>query len=313
LRTADEWKKWLTTAAAFHQYSFRNAVLIALQMPQATSVAGYSSWKKLGRHVMERQKSIRIFAPVFSRSSKVQEEGKVAATRIDHELVDEARLGSMPKGRRLVGFRVAHVWDVSQTGGEPLPDIPQPAPVTGTAPVGLWEELGGLVREAGFTLSVEPIRLVDTLGYTDHSSRRVVISDSLDKVAAVACLAHEVAHMVMHSPEEVAAAGSVMCRGLREVEAESVAFMLLAHHGLRTDGASFPYVTGWASTVDQKEPERVVQRTGQRVVVTARELIELTSVQIAPGQKATAPARSLVRSLNIEATFTSADSTSLGI
>jgi len=96
-------------------------------------------------------------------------------------------------------------------------------------------------------------------------------------VTAVARLAHEVGHMRMHSAEEVAGAGSITCRGVREVEAESIAYIVLAHHGLKTGGSSFPYVASWASTVDQNEPEKVIQTTGARVVSVARELIESTS------------------------------------
>lgn len=312
LRTADEWKRWLGVAAVFHQYSFRNAVLIAMQMPQATSVAGWSTWKKLGRHVMKGEKAIKILAPIFSRSQKAQNEAKEASTWVIHELAD-ASAGSVPKGSRLVGFRVTNVWDVSQTAGEPLPRPPGVGPVVGSAPAGLWDKLADQVKAYGFHLSVEPTRMVGTEGYTDHLAGRVVVSDSLDEVTAVARLAHEVAHMMLHSPEEIEAAGSVMCRGMREVEAESVAFVLLAHHGLRTDGSSFPYVTGWAATVDKDEPERVVQRTGQRVMVVAHKLIEATSVQFEPDEPGPLPwpARSVVRT--VEATTVSLDTTSPGI
>ena len=309
LRTADEWKRWLRAASVFHGYSFRNVVLISMQMPQATSVAGWKAWTKLGRHVMKGEKAIRIFAPVLSRSGKVVKDGQ-AVTLVEHQLGEEPFSAGTP-GRRLVGFRVAHVWDVSQTGGEPLGQLPQVGPVLGSAPTGLWDKLADQVKAAGFTLSVEPTRMVDVDGYVDQATGRVVISDSLDEVTAVARLAHEVAHMMMHTPEEIAAAGSVMCRGLREVEAESVAFMLLAHHGLRTDGSSFPYVAGWASTVDKKEPERVVQRTGQRVMVAAHKLIESTSAQLIPGEGGQRPGvtRSAVRSLEVEVA-TSPDPTS---
>jgi len=80
--------------------------------------------------------------------------------------------------------------------------------------------------------------------------------------------------MRMHSPEEVSAAGTIMCRGAREVEAESVAYVLLTRHGMTMEASSFPYIAGWAASVDAKAPEKVLQQTGQRIVQAAQDLIE---------------------------------------
>ncbi|ONI79097.1 hypothetical protein BWI15_00180 [Kribbella sp. ALI-6-A] len=292
LRTADDWKRWLRTASAFHEYSFRNAVLIAAQRPDATLVGGWNTWKHLGRRVVKGQKAIRIFAPVFSRSNKIVTGEKEVTRRTDHELADDSETAKARPGRQLVGFRVAHVWDVSQTAGEPLPKPPGSARLAGPAPAGLWEGLATVVEGEGFRLSVESTGRLGRDGFTDFEARRIVVSDSLGEASAVATLAHEVAHMMMHDPDAVAASGSVMCRGMREVEAESVAFILLAHHGLETDGESFPYVAGWAASVDSAEPERVVPRTGERVLRMARELIDLTS-QRADARGRRTPARHL--------------------
>jgi hypothetical protein len=292
LRTADDWKRWLKTAAAFHEYSFRNAILIAAQRPEATLVGGWSTWKQLGRNVSKGEKAIRVFAPVFSRSKKVVDDKGATARRVDLELADDSETAKKRSGRRLVGFRVAYVWDVSQTNGEPLPKPPAAARLVGPAPTGLWEGLATCVEGEGFRLSVEPTKRPGVDGFTDFEARRIVVSDSLGEAAAVSTLAHEVAHMRMHDPDTVASSGSVMCRGMREVEAESVAFILLAHHGMETDGDSFPYVAGWAASVDKKEPERVVQRSGERVLRMARELIDLTSsYRVLAGRKP--PARHL--------------------
>ncbi|GAB3823093.1 hypothetical protein GCM10028799_39020 [Kribbella italica] len=277
LRTADDWKRWLKTATAFHEHSFRNAILIAAQRPDATLVGGWSTWKHLGRNVSKGEKAIRVFAPVFSRSKQVVDDKGAIARRVDLDLADDSETAKRRPGRRLVGFRVAYVWDVSQTNGEPLPKPPASARLVGPAPTGLWEGLATCVEGEGFRLSVEPIKGSVGDGFTDFEARRIVVSDSLSEAAAVSTLAHEVAHMRMHDPDAVAASGSVMCRGMREVEAESVAFILLAHHGLETDGDSFPYVAGWAASVDKAHPERVVQRSGERVLRMTRELIDLTS------------------------------------
>jgi hypothetical protein len=201
----------------------------------------------------------------------------------------EIRTGGDDRPRRargpLIGFRVARVWDISQTSGDPLPAPPAPGEVVGSAPTGLWDALAHEVASARFELAREPMMREDAEGYTNYQERRVVVADHLDDVTAVARLAHEVAHMSMHQPDDVAAAGSVMCRGIREVEAESVAYVLLAHHGLTIGGSSFPYVAGWAATVDSVEPEKVLQKTGQRVVHAARKLIDSTSQHLKPASQ----------------------------
>jgi hypothetical protein len=277
LRTADDWRRVLRTAAAFHQYSFRNVVLIAGQRPGSTLLGERDTWRYLGRRVLEDENALRIFAPIFSRSSKAVDEAGVVTRRTDHELATDSETARVRSGRRLVGFRVAHVWDVSQTEGEPLPKLAGPERVVGHVPVGLWEGLATWVEAEGFQLSVQPIWRAGVEGFTAFETRQIVISDSLGDLRAVETLAHQVAHVRMHDPGAVAASGSVMCRGMREVEAESIAFVLLAHYGLEADGETFPYVAGWATAVEGAEPERLVRRTGERVVRMARDLIDLTS------------------------------------
>lgn len=153
LRTADDWTRWLKTVAAFHHYSFRNAVLIAAQKPDATVVGDMSMWRHLGRHVPKDEKPVRIFAPIFSRS--INDAGVVTRPTY-HDLVDDSEAAKSGRGRRLVGFRVAHVWDVSQTAGEPLPKLARSGPVPGSVPVGLWDGLITCFEREGYELSAEP-------------------------------------------------------------------------------------------------------------------------------------------------------------
>jgi hypothetical protein len=272
LRSGDDWKRWLRGAALFHEYSFGNVLLIQQQRPDATRVAGYGVWQKLGRQVTRGETAITILAPRWSRKADDVDPGEHADPR-----VRDAKSTKAGGGRRLIGFRPAFVFDVSQTTGVPLAEPPTPKPVIGQAPPGLWEALAAEVSNAGFTLSRERAWDRSVEGYTDHASKKVVVATHLDDVTAVTRLAHEVAHMRMHSAREVTAAGSIMCRGMREVEAESVAYVVLAHHGLEIEGSSFPYIAGWASTVDKKAPEKVLQATGRRVAEMAKQLIDSTA------------------------------------
>jgi hypothetical protein len=284
LRSGDDWKRWLKAAALFHEYSFGNVLLIQLQRPDATRVAGYGVWQKLGRQVTRGETGISILAPRWSRKTD-------DADRDDHAKPpdQEPKGAKTGGGRRLIGFRSTAVFDISQTSGEPLALPPTPQPVVGQIPSGLWEALAQEVSNAGFALIREKTWELSVEGYTDHESRKVVIATHLDDVTAVARLAHEVAHMRMHSAREVTAAGSIMCRGTREVEAESVAYVVLAHHGLEIDGSSFAYIAGWAATVDRKAPEKVLQATGRRVVETAKQLIDSTDIY--RGERSPAVAR----------------------
>jgi hypothetical protein len=138
----------------------------------------------------------------------------------------------------------------------------------------MWRALSHRARSAGYKL-VEGIPGRASIdGFTDHDIRTIVIRKGLDDVTAIARLAHEVAHLRMHDPRQVTSAGSVMCRGMREIEAESVAYSLLAHHGLSTGGSTFRYVASWAAGVDRHQPEKVIERSGNHVVSVARKLIQ---------------------------------------
>jgi hypothetical protein len=267
LKSGVEWVSWLDAAVALRNYSFRNVVLITLQMPYASQVARSDIWAKFGRSIAENQRNrdIRILAPAIQgRRGKTAE---LTGADLEFDRARQARGGG-----RLLGFNIASVWDVSQTDGTPLPPPTTPG---GTAPTaGLWRALSHQVHSAGYTLVEGNTGLASIEGFTDHHDRTVVIRKGLDDVTAVARLAHEVAHLRMHDPRRVTSAGSIMCRGMREIEAESVAYILMAHHGLSTGGSSFRYVASWAAGVNKHEPEKVIERTGNRVVSAARRLIQ---------------------------------------
>jgi hypothetical protein len=267
LRSGVEWVRWLDAAVALRNYSFRNVVLITLQMPYASQVARSDVWAKFGRSISgdQRNRDIRILAPA------IQHRGGKSAEVAEPDL-EFGRARPARGGGRLLGFNVASVWDVSQTDGAPLPLPPAPG---GNAPTAaMWRSLSHQVHSAGYALVEGNTGHASIDGFTNYNDRTVVIRKDLDDVTAVARLAHEVAHLRMHDARRVTSAGSVMCRGMREIEAESVAYILMARHGLSTGGASFRYVASWAVGVDKNHPEKVIDRTGTRVVSVARKLIQ---------------------------------------
>ncbi|RZT17495.1 uncharacterized protein DUF955 [Kribbella sp. VKM Ac-2569] len=271
LQTGSDWSRWLDVAALFPTYEFGNLVLINLQMPQASWVARAHQWEELGRRVKTAQ-GIRILRPIRVQTAVAEARG--------HDSVE----GSAEA--QVIGFRVGVVYDVTATVGPPIHVPRLPATPDTTVARGLWDGLAQDVAADGFAVDVRPTGDASE-GFTDYGANRIVIADHLDDFRAVARLAHEVGHVRMHSPADPDAAAR--CVGTREVEAESVAYVLMARHGLSVDAESFDYVAGWARQVDPKEPGNVINATGARVVKTARRLIESTDRYLSTHQTPLAP------------------------
>jgi antirestriction protein ArdC len=284
LVTGEDWKRAMTFAAQFRGRSFSNTMLIYAQhykahlegrVPEAmpTYVAGFKQWLSLGRHVMKGQSGYGILAPVTARFA--------SATPADQNSWRRLARAERPRPNetvrsKMIGLRPTHVWDISQTDGAPIPEVPRPTLLTGQAPDGLWDGLADQITAAGYEL-----RLVSTAasigganGLTDFMSREVSIRMDMDDSAQAKTLAHELGHVLLHEPKSsnisgAVAADAVLHRGIAEVEAESVALMIGAAHGLDTSSYTVPYVSTWASSVPGNTPVEVVQSTAERVRATA--------------------------------------------
>ena len=206
------WSAWLRFANSFHTYSFRNTVLIWAQRPEATMVAGYRAWQAKGRQVRRGETAIKVFGPVTTREPKLDVQGR--PVRDAH--------GKPVHEVRIVGVKPVSVFDVSQTDGDPLPEPPQAELLTGQAPPGLWDALQTFVEAQGYTVSRGDCG--DANGITMFDSRQVRVRVDIDDAAAVKTLAHEAGHVLLHAPE---ARQPFACRGVIEVEAESVALPLI--------------------------------------------------------------------------------------
>ncbi len=229
LLTSEGWQRWLRTRSHFHRYSLRNTLLIAFQCPHATHVAGFRRWLELGRCVRKGEKGIRIFAPVRYRR------------RDDETDRDEAQ-------EQLVGFKLAAVFDVSQT--EPLPEV-EPAPldppgesVSGDSHARLLSPLAQHAESLGFSVNYE--QLDGRAGYCSAREARIVIDSELPANGKVATLVHELAHA--HGIDY-----SRFSRAEAELIVESVACIVCGSFGLDTSGESVPYLAGW-------NPEQAVER-----------------------------------------------------
>ena len=289
LVTGEDWKRALTFAARFRSRSFNNTMLIYAQhnaahqdgrvpSPTPTYIAGFHQWLSLGRHVIKGQHGYGIFAPVTARFASPDPSDAASWHRLARG--EKPGFGEAVRSK-LIGLKPTHVWDVSQTAGDPVPELPQSKVLEGQAPAGLWDELADQITALGFEL-----RLVSSAaaigganGLTDYLAHEVSIRMDMDEAAQVKTLTHELGHVLLHAPPENAvstelAADATLHRGVAEVEAESLALMVGAAHGLDTSSYTVPYVSTWASSVPGKTPVEVVQSSAERVRSTALGILQ---------------------------------------
>lgn len=254
------WARMLAIAARFPTYSPSNILLIGAQRPDATQVAGIRTWNSLGRRVLKGEHGIAILAPCLYQ--RRDDEGRTAPPSPSSGSADAER------GRReLRGFRVVHVFDVTQTTGDPLPDN-GPTLLTGDAPTGLWQHLAAIVQDDEFALSRGPCPH-GVNGYTDHARQLVRVRDDVDDAQAVKTLAHELGHIrADHFARFPEYAADRACRGQAEIEAESIAYIVTANAGMPSDQYSVPYVAHWSDGDAGK-----VRACMTAVVSAARQLV----------------------------------------
>ncbi len=264
LNDPQAWQDWLKFSSQFHRYSFGNSLLIMLQDPQATHVAGYQAFKAMGRQVRRGETGIKVLAPITRREPRLDDAGQPVRD-------DQGRALHLT---HLVGTKPVTVFDIRQTDGPPLPDpkIGEAALLTGQAPAGLWDRLQDLLGERGFDVR-RGADLGGANGYTDFGRRLVMVRDDVDDAQAVKTLAHEAGHVLLHQEQ-----GSRDCRGIVEVEAESVAYMVTSAHGLDSSQYTFNYVAGWAlnAVTEHRDLADILRSTGQRVIGAADAILKAT-------------------------------------
>jgi len=216
-------------------------LLIGAQAPQATRVAGFRSWQSLGRQVRKGERGIAILAPCTYRPKTAERAEPTAPAGPEPATLTGGAASDAGGKQQVRGFRVVHVFALSQTEGAPLPEV-GPSLLVGQAPAGLWEDLEGQVLGHGYTVHRGDTGRAN--GWTDPTSRTVRVSSAVDDAQAVKTLIHELGHLECGHVTELPTYAT--CRGRCEVEAESVAYVVAAAHGLDASGYSFAYVAGWA-------------------------------------------------------------------
>ena len=288
LVSGEDWARALAFAARFRARSFSNTLLIWAQHqaayeagrvpePMPSYVAGYRQWQTLGRQVEKGQSGYQILAPVTGRFASPNPADAESWRRLGKG--EKPRPGEVVRSK-MITAKPAYVWDASQTSGEP---IPAPTLLEGEAPTGLWDGLADHGRAQGFAVQRVPHEgmIHGANGVTDYTAKTVAVRENMDPAAQVKTLAHELGHVLLHGPDNDEARQH---RGIGEVEAESVALMIGAAHGMDTSGYTIPYVSTWAARVEGKEPGEIVKATGERVRKTALVVLErLDTVQVTDG------------------------------
>lgn len=243
---SDQYMQWLTTMSRFHDYSLNNTILIAMQKPDATLVAGYTAWQKqFGRQVNKGEKAIRILAPTPYKQ-------KVEVDKTDPntgEILMNPDGSTQKEVQEILrpAFKVVSVFDVSQTEGRELPTLGVNELTGDVQQFEMFFE--ALKRTCPVPMEFESITS-GAKGYYHQVERRIAIQENMSQVQTIKTAIHEMAHQKLHAidPDKKApeAGQDVLTRNGKEVEAESVAYTICQHYGIDTSDYSFAYIAGWS-------------------------------------------------------------------
>lgn len=273
LFNSDSYRNYLSTMSKFHNYSFNNTLLIAMQKPDATLVAGYKAWQKnFERHVNKGEKAIRILAPA---PYKIKEERDKIDPVTQELLLDKD--GNPQKEEveiTIPAFRAVSVFDLSQTDGKPIPELTTKELLSDV------EGYQDMIRavEAISPVSIELEEIAgDSKGYYDREAKRIAVQENMSESQILKTMIHEVAHSKLHSKEVEQDEQMRKDRNTKEVEAESVAYTVCQHFGVDTSDYSFGYIAGWSSGRDTKELRSsmdTIRRTASELITGIEEQLQ---------------------------------------
>lgn len=263
LYSSGRYAEYLRAMSRFHHYSFGNIILILMQCPDATRVAGFHTWRKIGRHVKRSEKGIQILAPCPSRRYVLQEvkDPNTGAVQYNPDGSPKTELKVISVTR----FKIATVFDICQTEGRELPSI---------GVTRLTGEVDNFQYFYDKLISLSPVAVtVESIpgqanGYFSHTEQRIVLRPGLSQIQTIKTLVHEIAHARLHTPTP-SAPEEQLGRQEKEVEAESIAYVVCQHFGIDTSEYSFGYVAGWSSGKELSE----LKDSLDRIRRTAGEII----------------------------------------
>lgn len=239
--TSDKFTEFLKFTSRFHHYSYCNSILIMIQNPDATYVAGYQAWQKMKRFVNKGEHGIKILAPAVKKSTVEDENGNEQEIRTTY-------------------FHPVTVFDISQTSGEDVPTI--------------CNELHGEIENAyelitkitsATDYSIEYGDTGTAYGFCNGQDKRIRIRDGLDDVQHIKTMTHEVAHSLLWQTDE----NDKNSRSEKEIEAEATAYVVCSYLGIDTSSYSFEYIASWAGDKDFKALKKLltnIQQTSQKII-----------------------------------------------
>lgn len=270
---SDKYRKYLATMSRFHRYSVNNTMLIYMQRPDATHVAGFNKWRdQFGRNVLKGEKGIRIIAPTpyKKKVEEIKTDPETNAPVLDADgkaIIEEKEI-------RIPMFKVVSVFDVSQTSGKPLPQLA--ADLSGN--VQQYEVFMEALRRASpVPIEIKPVAR-DTDGFFSIKAQSITIRAGMSEVQTVCAAVHEIAHAKLHDYEhmtELADDGETILvpgeksRNTEEVEAESISYAVCQYYGIETGENSFGYIATWSKGKELKE----LRASLETINKTASELI----------------------------------------
>lgn len=259
LSNSESFKEYLKFMNTFHQYSACNSLLIWFQ--GGTLVAGFNAWKEKGRSVKKGEKAIKIYAPVMAKGwfTALDADGNPKVDEDGHEIKVQKQY--------IKGFRRVSVFDVSQTEGKKLPELSEPKMLTGDMNEDEFNGLFDMISKAT-TAKVGFEDLQEGNGYFAPSENRIAVNRGMSKEQTIKTLIHEVTHSLLHTKEEMKK--NPKSREQKEIEAESVAYIVCSYLGIDSAEYSFEYVCGW-SMGDTK----IVAKSMDTIKKTADKIIEV--------------------------------------
>ena len=269
---SEKYKSYLTTMSKFHNYSFNNTLLIAMQKPEATLVAGYQAWQKnFNRHVNKGERGIRILAPA---PYKIKEErdkldpvtGEVMLDKDGTPQTEEVEI-------KIPAFRAVSVFDVSQTDGEPLPEL-EAKELLSTVE-GYEDFINAITYVAHAPIGFEDIPGASK-GYFNIEKNRIAVQEGMSESQTLKTMVHETAHSMLHNKEvnKEDILAPAKDRNTKEVEAESIAFTVYNHFSIDTSDYSVGYIAGWSNGKDMKELKSsldTIRRTASELITGIEE------------------------------------------
>ena len=280
---SEKYKAFLSSMAKFHHYSLNNQILIAVQKPDSTLCASYTTWQKQNRYVKKGEKGIQIICPAPYKKEYLKD--VIDKTTGKPELLPDGKAKQEIVQKVIPFFKVGYVYDISQTDGQPLPEVMHR--LNGDLDSDLKRLKKALLEVSPVPVTFQPIE-GSANGFYSPATKEIVVDSRISEKHSLKTLIHEISHAMLHNPE---ASGSQSTRETKEVEAESVSYVVCQYYGLDTSEYSFGYIADWSTdktTPELKASLENIRNTSNEIIsnveqiLTKEETLEQTVSQVLP-------------------------------